>query len=90
MEGQTPGWPITEEDFIVEYCRGFKKLSLRRNHPRLLQTSLHFLQSWRANCDVSIMIFDSDPIFSDLSEIAEVTYYVVSYTCKGNPLSLQK
>ena len=84
MEGKTPGWPITEEDLIVEDCRGFKKLSLRRNHPRLLQTSLHCLQSWRANCDVSIMIFDSDPIFPDLSEIAEVTDYVVSYACKGN------
>ena len=84
MEGKTPGCPITEEDLIVEDCRGFKKISLRRNHPCLLQTSLHCLQSWRANCDVSIMIFDSDPVFPDLSEIAEVTDYVVSYACKGN------
>jgi len=30
------------------------------------------------------MIFDSDPVFPDISEIAEVTDYVVSYACKGN------
>jgi len=82
--GRTPGWPISKDDLIIEDCRGFKKLSLRRNHPRLLQTSLHCLQSWRANCDVSIMIYNSDPTYPDLSEIAEVTDYVVSYACKGN------
>jgi hypothetical protein len=54
------------------------------------RTRLNVYAEWRANCDVSIMIFNSDPVFSDLSEIAEVTYYVVSYACKGNPLSLQK
>jgi hypothetical protein len=71
-------------DIIIEDLRGFKKLSLKRNHPRLLQTSLYCLQAWRANCDVSIMIYDSDPAFPDLAEIAEVTDYVVSYACKGN------
>ena len=82
--GKTPGWEITSKDLIVEDLRGFKKLSLKRNHPRLLQTSLYCLQAWRANCDVSIMIYDSDPAFPDLAEIAEVTDYVVSYACKGN------
>jgi hypothetical protein len=51
---------------------------MRRNHPRLLQTSLHCLQSWRANCDISILIYESDPKHPDASEIA------VSYACKGN------
>jgi hypothetical protein len=63
----------------------FNKLLLRRNHPRILQSSLFCLQSWRANCDISIMIYGSDPKFPDLYEIAEVTdYVVVSYACKGN------
>ena len=61
--GKTPGWEITSKDIIIEDLRGFKKLSLKRNHPRLLQTSLYCLQAWRANCDVSIMIYDSDPAF---------------------------
>jgi hypothetical protein len=54
--GKTPGWEITSKDIIIEDLRGFKKLSLKRNHPHLLQTSLSCLQAWRANCDVSIMI----------------------------------
>jgi hypothetical protein len=82
--GKTPGWEITSKDLIIEVLRGFKKLSLKRNHPRLLQTSLYCLQAWRANCDVSIMIYNSDPAFPDLAEIAEVIDYVVSYACKGN------
>jgi len=81
---KTPGWTLSLEDAIIKDKRGFQKLSLKRNHPRFLQTSFYCLQSWRANCDVSIMIFDSDPKHPDLSEIAEVTDYVVSYACKGN------
>jgi len=81
---KTPGWTLSLEDAIIKDKRGFQKLNLKRNHPRFLQTSFYCLQSWRANCDVSIMIFDSDPKHPDLSEIAEVTDYVVSYACKGN------
>jgi hypothetical protein len=80
----TPGWKICENDLIQKDDRGFKKIVLKRNHTRILQTSLFCLQAWRANCDVSIMIYDSDPSCPDLNEIAEVTDYVVSYACKGN------
>lgn len=80
----TPGWPLQNTDTIEQDKRGFRKLCLRRNHPKLLQTSLFCLQSWRANCDVSILIYDSDPSFPDVTEIANVTDYVVSYACKGN------
>jgi len=45
---------------------------------------LFCLQSWRANCDVSILIYDSDPSFPDVNEITNVTDDVVSYACKGN------
>ena len=82
--GKTPGWKISKNDVIEKDGRGFKKLFLRRNHPRILQSSLFCLQSWRANCDILIMIYGSDPKFPDLYEIAEVTDYVVSYACKGN------
>lgn len=54
-----------------------------RNHPRLNQTSTTMLQSWRANCDVQVLIYDSDPEFPDTYEIAKITDYVVSYSCKG-------
>ena len=42
------------------------------------------LQSWRANCDVQILIYNSDPKTPDVTDIARVTDYIVSYACKGN------
>jgi hypothetical protein len=59
-------------------------MCLKGNHSKLNQTSLHCLQSWRANCDVAILIYESDPKNPDSSEIAKVTDYVISYACKGN------
>ena len=55
-----------------------------RNHPRINQTSSYLLQSWRANCDVQILVYNGDPKNPDISEIARITDYVVSYSCKGN------
>ena len=81
--GDTPGWKLREKDEIVTE-RGFNKLHLKRSDSRFFQTSLYFLQSWRANCDVQILIYDTDPKNPDASEIAKVTDYVVSYACKGN------
>ena len=42
------------------------------------------LQSWRGNCDVQIIVCDSDPRSPSIAEIAKVTDYVVGYACKGN------
>lgn len=56
---------------------------LERNHPRVNQTSMDMLQSWRGNCDIQILIYDSDPRHPNITEIAAVTDYVVAYSCKG-------
>lgn len=55
-----------------------------RNHPRVTQSSTYMLQSWRGNCDIQILVYDSDPRYPDISEIARITDYVVSYSTKGN------
>ena len=55
-----------------------------RNNDRINQTSRHMLQSWRANCDVQLIIYDSDPLKPDIAEIARITDYIVSYSTKGN------
>lgn len=55
-----------------------------RNHARLHQTSLDLLRAWRGNCDVQILIYDSDPDHPDPNDIARVTDYVVAYSTKGN------
>ena len=55
-----------------------------RNHCRVNQTSTNLIQTWRGNCDIQILIYDSDPDNFDLKEISKVTDYVVAYSCKGN------
>lgn len=80
----TPGWKLIQQDSIENDFKGVKRLFLKRNHPTFVQTSLYCLQSWRANCDVSLLIYDSDPKHPDATEIAKVTDYVVGYACKGN------
>ena len=47
------------------------------------QTSTEMLRSWRANCDIQLLIYSSDPKNPDPSEIARVVNYVVGYSCKG-------
>jgi len=80
----TPGFPFQAEPSIKFDHRRCQRLYMKRNHPRLNQTSTVLLQSWRANCDIQILVYDCDPKNPDVSEIARVTDYVVSYSCKGN------
>lgn len=61
-----------------------------RNHSRLNQTSKDILQSWRGNCDIQILIYESDPDHPNVKEISRVTDYVVSYNTKGNSTWLEE
>ena len=82
--GNTPGFTLRSEPAIVPDARGFKKLEMPRNHPRIIQSSVDLMQCWRANCDVQIILYDCDFNDPDPEEIARVTDYVVAYSCKGN------
>jgi len=42
------------------------------------------LQSWRANYDVSLIVYNTDPIKLNPNDIARVAGYIVSYTTNGN------
>ena len=81
---RTPGHPLVDNDKFTGDPRGFRQLTLKRNTTRMLQTSMVALDAWRANCDVKILIYDTDPVNPDRKELARVTDYVVAYTCKGN------
>lgn len=83
-KGDTPGFQLRDKPEIIHDPRGFDRLELPRNHQRVIQTSLDLCQSWRANCDIQILLYDSDPDDPDPFEIARVTDYVVAYQCKGN------
>jgi hypothetical protein len=40
-------------------------------------------QGWRANCDVQMLIYESNPDCPDPGDITRVTDYIVAYACKG-------
>ncbi len=80
----TEGFLEREEAAIVEDDRGYKAIHLPRNHKRLLQTSTDLVQSWRANCDIQLILYDTDPNEIDPAEISKVVDYIVGYACKGN------
>ena len=44
-----------------------------------MQHSKFLLQGWRANADLEILIYRSNPSMPDVSEIDNVCQYVVSY-----------
>jgi hypothetical protein len=80
----TPGFPLRDKPQIVKDIRGFRRLETPRTNKRVTQTSAYMLQSWRANCDLQIFLYASDPQNPNLDEVASVTDYIVSYACKGN------
>ena len=80
----TPKKQLHEEPRIVRDKRGFKTLEMPRNHPRVVQSSTDILQSWRANCDIQIILHDSNPNIVDLLKISQITDYIVTYSCKGH------
>lgn len=80
----TPGFPLRDKAVVVREEGRHLKLHMPRNHARLNQTSTVALQSWRGNCDLSLLISESDPDCPDVKEISRVTDYVVSYNTKGD------
>ena len=83
-ECDTPGFPLLDDPAIKIDHKHSTKLYMPRNNERVVQSSTDLLQSWRANCDVQILIYKSDPKNPDVVDIARVTDYIVSYSCKGN------
>ena len=68
----TPGYPIQEQDEIVlDRNTKIKHLKLiRTTSRRMTQCSTYLLQSWRANCDVQILVYDSDPNRPNLEAVS--------------------
>ena len=48
------------------------------------QISTVLVHSWRANCDIQLLLYDSNPYNPNLAEFAKVADYIVSYITKGN------
>jgi hypothetical protein len=89
-QGDTTGFELLDSDKIdMDKHRDYLVLKLKRSHNRLKQTSSPMLQSWRANCDVQVIIYQSKKEL-DVYDVARVTSYFVSYTCKGSETSDQE
>lgn len=86
----TPGFELAEHPIVAADHKGITKLRMPRNHKRLNQTSTDLLQSWRANCDVQLLIYDCHPDCPSVNDIARVTDYVVGYACKGSSSSVEE
>ena len=83
-KGDTPGFEVHDHPHVAKDDRGFTSFEPARNSKRMVSTSTHCLVSWRGNCKVDIILYESDPKNPDPSDVANVTDYVVSYSCKGN------
>lgn len=73
---------------VVTDKKGVQKLQMKRTKSRkVVQLSKPMLQSWRANCDLQLLIYNSDPRSPDIAEIESVTRYVVAYAGKKHNTS---
>ena len=81
----TPGFELQDFDRIdTDFKRNIKLLKMKRNDDRMKQTSTSMLQSWRANCDLAVIVYDTDPVYLCPQDIARISGYIVSYCTKGN------
>ena len=84
-KGDTPGRELLEEATIERNKKGVENLLLPRKHSRRInQHSRHILQAWRANADVQLIIYRSNPFVPHVSEIEAVCRYCTNYASKGH------
>ena len=87
----TPGMELIQNAEIQYDRKGISHFRMKRTHSvRLVQHSKYLLKAWRANCDVTLLLYFSDPTCPDLHEIEDVCRYVVAYTGKRHNTSQDK
>ena len=90
-QGDTPGWEFRDDAVIEKNKKGVEHLLMRRtNSRRINQHSRHVLQAWRANADVQLLIYRSNPDVPDISEIEAVCRYCTSYASKAHQTTRQE
>lgn len=90
-QGDTPGKDLRAKSTIEKNARGIEHLLLPRSKSRTInQHSQYALQAWRANCDVQLLIYRSNPNVPDVSEIQAVCNYCASYAVKVHQTTRQE
>ncbi|EDO32927.1 predicted protein [Nematostella vectensis] len=80
------GKPKREEPDIVADHNGADRLEMARDHPRVVQHSRYNLQSWRANCDLSVILSNSPPDNPSTDDIIAIVDYLCAYACQQEQL----
>jgi hypothetical protein len=79
----TPGMDLIEKAQIQINRKGISNFRMRGTHSvHLVQLSNSLLKAWRANCDIKLHLYYSNPSHPDIREIEDVCKYVVVYTGK--------
>ena len=90
-KGDTPGKVLRQSAIIQKDRKGIEHLLLPRLHSRrITQHSKSLLQSWRANADIQLLIYRSNPNLPDVGEIEAVSRYCVSYAGKRSQTTQQE
>ena len=85
----TDGFQERTDPEIVYDHRNFFRIDLPRNNKRLLKSSHFLISSNRASGDVSVMLYDSDPLRPHPDELRRVVGYIVEYASKSTETESQ-
>ncbi len=79
----TQGLPCMPRSRIITGKKGISHFWMTRTESvRVVQHSRILLRSWRANSDIKLSLYYSDPSCPDIGKIEDVCWYVVAYTGK--------
>ena len=82
---------LREESELVKDKKGIVHFRMKKTHSkRAVQHSRTLLKSWRANCDIKLLLYFSNPNMPDIGEIEDICKYVVACTGKSNHTSQQE
>ena len=92
MKCDTPGMHPRQKAEIKRDLRGYDRVELPRKEGDrwVVQASMFLAQGWRANCDLQILLYDSNPDNPLPEDVGRVTDYIVAYQCKGNETYFQE
>ena len=79
-----PGKVLRDAPSIVKDKTGSMRLGMERDHPMLVQHSQYHTQGWRANGDISLILFKGGPDNPSVDDIIATERYVSGYACKGS------
>jgi hypothetical protein len=87
----TLGIDLIENAQVEINRKGISHFRMRRTYSvHLVQHSKSLLKAWRANCDIKLLLYYSNPTPPDISEIEDVCKYVVAYTGKRHNTSQEE